>query len=1253
MSRMVLERLTGSPRTWFSGRARRESMKSVLRRYRGLLPFLLVVALFLTANTFIITSIHRDNFAATYDAHVQHELDFITEVVREAVMRNDLPAAGALLVKWAEKMEIIIAVEATAADGLVVAQYRGRLPFGRAISHHETVDYNGKPLLDLKIEYDDEAVERTARDLGWNLGLLSVLLIVAMGVALWLILHRTAVLPLEREIARRKQAETVLLKSESQLAESQTVAALGSWDLNLVSGELDWSRQTFRLFDQDPARFTPDFDAFAHLVHPDDVEYMQARFNEALQSDEKPYQVVIRIINDSGREWVMEASGVVERDTDGNPVRVIGTAQDVSKRHWAEQAAAKLALEWAYAMDFFEDAVYLIDLDDKLAHANQAFYKLTGLTSDQAIGQDIVAIIHPRGEAVPCPVCQAREARRDELIIMEADHPDNPTGRPIEVMVRIVRDDTTQPLGVLMGIRDLSRARETEARLEQQVKELTRARKAALNLMQDLEAARREAEQANRVKTEFLANMSHEIRTPLNAVTGLSYLLKHTRLTAKQAEYVGTIGRSMTHVVGIIDDVLDFSKIEAGKLELESIPFDLDQVLDTLTDTLVPAAGRKGLEVLFDIPLEMPRALVGDPTRLGQILINLGGNAVKFCEQGEVVVGAALERLGKDTAHLRFSVRDTGIGMDEAQTARLFEAFQQADSSTTRRYGGTGLGLAISQHLVRAMAGEIGVRSIPGEGSEFYFTIEVGLQPRPKFKPLAVPADLRELRVLVVDDNKTGREMLGSMLDGLSLKYSAVAGGQEAIDVLARTHRSTRENDYGLVLLDWMMPGMDGIEAATRITHDADLPNPPLVIMVSAYDKARVMQHAKRAGVSGYLRKPINASLLFDTIMVLLGRNVPKAHRRGTADSARAARIDGGGRRVLIADDQPTNREIAAEILRRNGFVVESVENGRLAVEWFERDPYAFDAVLMDLQMPVMGGYEATGRIRRIAGCAKLPIIAMTAHALEEERRKCLEAGMNAHVSKPVDVDLLLLTLAGWLGIAPLKVIADGEVAADQDRAPVAELPERVAGIELAEGLARVMGNHTLYSKLLQGFAQRHGPLLVSIRPAIAAGNSEAAAQTAHTLAGSADNLAMPALGEVARTLHSALEAGDVPDAALDRLELRFAEVVKSIGTLALRPPRPGAGDGENRRPREEAVESVTQGLSPQFRELDVLLASNDMAARRLFNHILTSVTDSAADEALQQVGERITQLDYPEARRLLTQLTPRHGNNPTRNGHA
>ncbi len=1048
------------------------------------------------------------------------------------------------------------------------------------------------------------------------------------------------------DITKRLQVQEALSKRESQLAESQMVALLGSWDLDLVTSELTWSEQTYRLFGQDPVSFKPSFELFARMVHGDDLEIMQTNFNKALRGEDTAYHAVVRVINDSGRGWVMEATGVVERDNSNNPIRIFGTAQDITKRQKAEQAAAKSEQEWADAMDYFEDAIYIVDLDDKLSRANNAFYTLTGLTPEQAIGMDITSIIHPQGEAVPCPVCSARKARRDEAILMEANHPHNPSGRPIMVTVRVIRGSTAQALGILMGIRDLSQTRATEARLEQQIEDLVQARKDSLRLMQDLEVARGEAEQASLIKSQFLANMSHEIRTPLNAVTGMSYLLKQTRMTDKQAEYIDAIHRSMGHVMGIINGLLDFSKAEAGMLELEAVPFDLDQVLDDIADFVAQDAEQKRLEILFDIPLDVPRALVGDPLRLGQILANLASNAVKFSDQGHVLISVTQERSEKTSTRLCFSIKDTGIGIDQSQLPRLFQAFQQADSSTTRRYGGTGLGLAICKYLVQAMDGKIELHSTSKEGSEFRFTVQLGLQPQPKHKLINIPADLKDLHFLVVDDNSTAREVLGGILAMLGFDYHMVASGDEALEALKRAQDSAREREYDLVLLDWMMPGIDGIETATRITRDKHLRNPPLIIMVSAFAKERVMQQASRAGVSGYLRKPVSASLLFDIIMQVLGKFMVKTHRRGPATDTQAMiqRIDGGGRSILIVEDQQINRQIAVEVLNRSGFNTESVEDGLQAVELIKRDPGAFEAVLMDLQMPVMDGYEATRRIRQLPGGSKIRIIAMTAHALAKERTKCLEAGMDSHLSKPIDVDVLLAELAGWLDIAPIQTSSDGSLPD--------LLPENVPGIELTQGLARVLGNHSLYRKLLLSFPQQCIDIIDSIRNALVTGENLAAIHGAHTLAGSAGNLAMVQLREVAAALERTLEAGEPFENVLKRLELSCAEVIESINGLDLTDSTCGPDVVDTGSAAEQLGENPALDLTPQLQELDALLASNDMRAAKLLAAVMDSATDAATVADLKPVREQISQLDFQQARRLLTRFLSRQGSHQAVDGH-
>jgi len=662
--------------------------------------------------------------------------------------------------------------------------------------------------------------------------------------------------------------------------------------------------------------------------------------------------------------------------------------------------------------------------------------------------------------------------------------------------------------------------------LHKRLDELAEARLAMMAVLEDLEEARMAAEAATLAKSEFLANMSHEIRTPMNAILGLSHLALKTALTPKQLDYLKKIHLSAKSLLGIINDILDFSKIKAGKLSIERVDFSLETVLQNVSNLVSVAADEKELELLFKIGLEVPMDLVGDPLRIGQILINLCGNAVKFTQKGEIIVSVDLLDRPDDAALLRFAVSDSGIGLTPEQCGRLFQAFSQADASTTRKYGGTGLGLTISKKLSELMGGQIGVESVYGQGSVFFFTAQLGVgQAESAASDSELPA-LAGKRVLVVDDNAASRQALQNILQYLGMTVSLAASGAEGIQLAAEPPDGV---PFDLVTMDYRMPKMDGVEASRGIWEHPKIDPKPAIVMATAVGREDVLTRLRENGLEWILSKPVTPAALKATFLAALGKTAAVASGRSPEDKALKATCNIRGARILLAEDNEINRQIACELLDQARMVVDTAENGRLALEAVQKVDY--DLVFMDIQMPEMDGLTATRMIRALADpkFLKLPIVAMTAHAMEGDKEKSLRAGLSDHITKPLDPAELYRTLSAWIepGERHLPLLPDAPPATASG---AIELPTEIPGLDVAAGLSRVGGNKKLYRKLLLKMRTEYPDLPTLIRTALAEGRNKDAEIAAHSVKGSAGNVGATDLPVVAGALESAIREGATDD---------------------------------------------------------------------------------------------------------------------------
>ncbi len=791
-----------------------------------------------------------------------------------------------------------------------------------------------------------------------------------------------------------------------------------------------------------------------------------------------------------------------------------------------EQAAAESrARRLAAIVESSDDAILTKSLDGTILSWNAGAERLYGYRPEEVVGRQITVIVPPElAHEVPQILERIRQGERIEHYETVRVSKD---GRQIDVAVTIspVKDRDGSVVAASAIARDISARKENDRQLAE---------------------AHRQAMEASRLKSDFLANMSHEIRTPMNGVIGMTGLLLDTDLTPEQREYAETVRGSAEALLTVINDILDFSKIEAGRLDLEILDFDVRTAVEEAAELLAEQTAAKGLELATLIQPNVPVRVRGDPGRLRQALLNLLGNAVKFTDRGEVVVRASVAEESDDDVLLRFSVTDTGIGIPPEQQGRLFESFSQADTSTTRRYGGTGLGLAITKNLAELMGGTVGMNSLPGKGSTFWFTARLGKASELPAPPPTI--GLEGLHVLVVDDNATNRSVLLQNLRGWGIRAATAADGFEALEMLAAA--ATTDDPFRVAILDYHMPGMDGLELARAIRGDDALADVRLVLLTSSGRRGDAAR-AHQSGIESFLTKPVRQSVLCRSLTTVLGLPGPESDKPLLTRYSLSEMQARERPHLLVVEDNVVNQKVAAALLEKLGYRVDVAANGIEAVEALTRISYA--AVLMDCQMPEMDGYEATARIRELGGDrANTPIIAMTAGAMKRDEERALAAGMDDYLSKPVKAEELGEVVQRWVQEGGRRRVAaaptGGETA--EEPAESAELDaDVVAGLrELTEHSGQDM-----MVDLIAMFLRDARTRAAALRQAIEAGDTGVLHTVGHSLKGSCANLGARGMAELCGRLEGlgrdgrldgAREIVDALDAEFERVRVALPEAL-------------------------------------------------------------------------------------------------------------
>jgi len=925
------------------------------------------------------------------------------------------------------------------------------------------------------------------------------------------------------------------------------------------------------------------------------------RYAELVQGKKENDEYEQHFIHREGRVLLGNSRFRLLRDSAGKPQYVVALTEDVTERRRAAEAltASEQLFRTAFENAQVGVGIYNIQTGEHLS--NKSMHEILGYSQEELSQIDQWdRIIHPE---------ERESGAQRYLELIEGKHDEDEweqrfVQRDGQIVIangrfRLLRDPAGKPHYIFSFNEDITRRKRAEA---------------------ELVKAKESAEAATKSKSEFLANMSHEIRTPMNAILGMTHLALKTELTPKQRDYLTKTKAAAQSLLGIINDILDFSKIEAGKLDLESTEFELDHVLENLSSIVSQKVQDKNLEFLVAAQQNLPPVLVGDPLRLGQVLINLVNNAVKFTEHGEIIVAVKSEESVSDRVKLKFAVRDSGIGMTPEHSAHLFRAFSQADSSTTRKYGGTGLGLSISKRLVEMMEGDIWVESEFGHGSTFCFTSWFGVGKALKAPRGLIPG-LAAVRVLVVDDNASAREILSNMLTQFAIRTECVSSGNDALRELLA---ADSQDPYGLVLMDWQMPGMDGLETSRVIKHGSGLRNVPKIIIITAFGGEEVRLQAEGMGSEGFLQKPVTPSVLLDTLMNLFSTTGIEKVPASTEKTEHAVLL-ASGIRVLLVEDNEVNQQIATELLEGEGAKVALASNGAEAVRVLTEgdQPPPFEVVFMDLQMPEMDGFTATRLVRAQPHLQKLPIIAMTAHVMADEVQRCFEAGMNDHVGKPIDPEALFATLARWTRAQPRE--APNLPSRATNGGDEIILPA-VDGVDVPAGLERTAGNKRLYRDLLVQFAARHESTGNRIKEAAESGDHNQAERLAHSLKGVAGNLGINQIFVLAGTLERAIrESQPGTKGLIEELTSALDRQIRIIRAALLADSVDG-GKRFDARPAEsgEALAAITR--------LRERLEASAADAPRVFAEVAEILRGTVAAWRLDALGASVKAFDFDAA---------------------